>query len=270
MVNAAAGTSPLRGLDYYQVVQPFELDDELVLPDGRRFTGARARVYWLLRVTQDRAYAHAVGRHQGPPGWTPRHLLVEPWSGGAEGHRRVRELREYGMELEIDAFRPPDGEGSATMLYRLRVDPCRSAGTPLPANRPPTPKPSPLQAMRGEVGSVLAVVERATPRAGLAFWLAPAGEVGGPNPLDLAPRRDARSPLVPDPCFCSAAEYRDELKRLWADGQLQDLLERPQEITLCCAARGLRYDPVEVLSRVLEACGATPLGLWRTATAGEA
>lgn len=117
-------TAPLlQGRDYFQVPQPFDLPEAATAPDGRVFTGHRARVYWLLRITRERGHRHPVGRHLGPPGAVPVHLLREPWSGGQSGGRRARELREYGCELAIEPFEPPDGRGSATTMYSLTRDP---------------------------------------------------------------------------------------------------------------------------------------------------
>lgn len=111
----------VRGRDFYQYRQPFELPDEATTPDGRTFRGARARVYWLLRITRERGYCHPVGAATGPPGTVPRFLLVEPWSGGSSGDRRARELREYGCEIRIENFAGPQGETDTT-LYSLSRD----------------------------------------------------------------------------------------------------------------------------------------------------
>lgn len=99
---------------------PFPLADQLVTAAGRRLcTGHRARVVHLLAITRRDHFEHALGGRRSPAGWVPEFLLQQPWSGGGEGKRRLREAREmYGIEYDHEVFTPPSGE-STTVIYRL-------------------------------------------------------------------------------------------------------------------------------------------------------
>lgn len=117
-------TLMVHGRDWFQHRPPPELanlPEEAVDAAGTLFRGARARVYHLLRIVAERRLRLPVGQCSAPPGRVPRHFLVEPWSGGASGDRRCRELTEHGFHVEHEAFEPPNGAGSATMLYWLAL-----------------------------------------------------------------------------------------------------------------------------------------------------
>lgn len=109
--------------DWHQHRPPPELEDlpdEAVDDAGTSFRGARARVYHLLRIVAEQRLRLPVGLAYGPPGWVPRPFLVEPWSGGASGDRRVRELGgRHGFEVEHQSFEPPAKGSSSTTIYRL-------------------------------------------------------------------------------------------------------------------------------------------------------
>ena len=151
-------------MDAYQYAKPAGFPDPL--PDsvtlaGKTFTGTRAKVYWLLEITRQRNYQHRIGQQLGPPGWVPRFLVVEPWSGGGQGDRRLRELRqEYDCAIEDRAF-----EGGGTTLYRLR-EPGAVAETSRHTSPHEASKGSPIQRLSDhahrEIGS--------GPLAGLRFW----------------------------------------------------------------------------------------------------
>jgi hypothetical protein len=117
--------------------QPFALDEELTLPDGKRVRGTLARVYSLLVHTARRQHRHRVGLAFGPPGWVPAYLFRAAWAGGEAGDRRRRDLRElHGIEIEMQRFER-DGEETATTLYRLAPEqPGRASSSPqAPADR---------------------------------------------------------------------------------------------------------------------------------------
>jgi len=100
---------------------PFgDLQDEVVAPGGV-FRGARARVYWLFRLAAERRHRFRVGaaRELGPEGFVPMYIVREPWAGGDEGGRRLRELRgEYGLTFRVETFAE-----NQTRLYLLERDP---------------------------------------------------------------------------------------------------------------------------------------------------
>ena len=46
-----------------------------------------------------------------PSGWVPRHILCSPSIGGAEGTKRLRELKQGGIEYEWRYYFVPDSNG---------------------------------------------------------------------------------------------------------------------------------------------------------------
>jgi hypothetical protein len=130
-------TALVHGRDWFQHRPPpelAELPDEAVDGAGTVFRGARARVYHLLRIVAEKRLRLPIGQVYGPPGAVPRHFLVEAWSGGASGDRRVRELgTRHGFHVEHEAFEPPAGTASSTMLYRLSLG---GEGVPAPDPHP--------------------------------------------------------------------------------------------------------------------------------------
>lgn len=55
------------------------------------------------------------GKHvQTSAGWVPGHLLTDPSVGGTEGLRRLRELRDSGVLIEMKRI-----EGSSAYQYRI-------------------------------------------------------------------------------------------------------------------------------------------------------
>lgn len=253
MVDPAVGGA--AGRDYYQYPQPFDLPDEVEAPGGRRFSGHRARVYWLLRVTADRGYRHPVGRRLAPAGWVPVFLFREPWSGGQSGGRRVRELREYGVEVQIEEFDPPAGEGSSTTLYRLLVDPIAGTSSgkgqalhavvPLtPAGTPPpqrTTAPPPLSRYTFTFG-----LKRPT-----------AASLGtDARDYDLTP--GASGPLAPGVGVETEGQYLEQLADLWRSGELVNhLLGRRHVVFWDLPLQRPPFDLRKLLTRALTACGAT-------------
>jgi hypothetical protein len=105
---------------------PFPLPDTLQLPAAAAWSGTRARIYWLLRLTQERRHRHpmdTVAPTLGPAGWVPIHTLRATWAGGAAGDRRVRDLREQGVAYEVVRWSDLGGPRDSTAtLYRLTHD----------------------------------------------------------------------------------------------------------------------------------------------------
>ncbi len=227
-------TDLLHGRDWFQHRPPPALDalpEEAVDGAGTVFRGARARVYHLLRIAAESGLSLPVGRFDGPAGWVPRHLLVEPWSGGASGDRRVRELvGRHGFQVEHTTFDPPDGESSSTTLYRL-VPNGSAAAHGAPA------RPQPLAGLDFHTA------------VGTAVQLAPSG-----CPLHLT---DAWLAIRPPPGLAGAADYREHLLAAYHAGSLVGQLEQRDQIVLYLApGEALPFDPFPVLRRALTALGA--------------
>lgn len=218
---------------YYQYPPPFDLPDEAVVA-GRHFSGHRARVYHLLRITRERRYRHRVGRHLAPAGKVPVFLFREPWSGGQSGGRRVRELRDYGLEVDISTFVDPDGDASATTLYELlETLPLTTA-----ASRPTEETSLPAQ-----------------PVATLSYR-------PRPGTIDLTPRPPTpgtTAPLVPDWTTVGAEDYRIQLNaaagRLGAAGIRSSLAGGQVFVAGPTCLEELGWDPLPVLAQFLRALG---------------
>lgn len=235
-------TDLLHGRDYFQHRPPPGLDalpEEAVDGAGTAFRGARARVYHLLRIVGEHGISLPVGRHHGPPGWVPRHFLVEPWSGGAEGARRVRELAgRHGFAVEHTTFDPPDGDSSATTLYRLVPGGTGAASAPA--------RPQPLAGLdfHTAVGTAVDLAAHGCPLHLTDSWLA------------LRPPPD----LAGDADWCSA-QYREHLLAAYREGSLVGQLEQRGQIVLyLLPGRELGFDPFPTLRRALTALGARDLG----------
>lgn len=237
---------------YYQAPAPFELPSEAVVA-GRRFTGHRARVYHLLRLTRERRHRHAIGRHLGPPGKVPVFLLREPWSGGQSGGRRARELREYGLELRITTFEPPDGMGSSTTLYELveRAG-VGDAGTSTLGTRPAALATTP--AAQSSVAADPATSGAWPKKVRLQRQLEPGA-------VDLTPRPpapgEARCVVAPSWLVGTPDDYRRQLAEAAEGGHLLRglpsgpvVLAAPQT-----ALDELGFDPLPVLGEALAAAG---------------
>ncbi len=248
--------------DFYQYPAPFELPDEVTTPDGSTFTGHRARVYWLLRLTKERGYQHPVGRHRAPAGTVPVFLFREPWSGGQSGGRRVRELREYGVEVEIDDFSPREGQGSSTTLYRLVEDPIANgrAGT-LRESRVSTQTGKETEHRQARsAGTTNGTAAAARPLSSLRFSTA-AGDgrdavAEGWIRHDLTP--GSTSPLAPGMGVLSRATYLEELKAAWEAGELQRLgMGRGSILLVDTPLERPPFDVIETAAEILIWGGAT-------------
>lgn len=280
MPEAAGGaTATVLEREFYQYRQPFELPDEVTTPEGKTFSGHRARVYWLLRLTLERRHQHPVGRQLGPAGWVPVFLFREPWSGGQSGGRRVRELREYGVEVEIEEYRPPTGDSSATTLYRLSLDPISGLGAGRGPSRvvssalrsahggevaPPAHRGGSARPPSPPRGSAGTPRRTAAPRplAGFRFRFAvgespPRRIEADQRAIDLTP--GSREPLAPPLGLSTAEAYDDHLVALFERGVLVDNLRGGGRRRLLFHLLPLQRPPFDleaVLTRALEACGA--------------
>jgi hypothetical protein len=258
-------TTAVRGRDFHQVQQPFELPNAVALPSGERFEGGRARVYWLLRLTANRSFEHSVGLKRGPAGWVPDFLLLEPWAGGSEGKRRLRELRDYGFDYQHERFQAEGSDGAAnTMLYRLTRDPLAGGET-----RPSAP-PAPAVTFRrlpppgAEAVAVRDWVEaHEPPSTRLRFWTYRGEARSGPNPICLSPgRSEHRHFLTPDLMTASSADYLAQLRYAFEHRpEFHALLGAPHETTFWVHS-STSFDPLPDLVHALEHCGAVHLGEW--------
>ncbi|MCH9647801.1 MAG: hypothetical protein K0U98_06150 [Deltaproteobacteria bacterium] len=224
--------------DFFQVPPPLELQN---LPESadlgdKRVEGAKARVYHLLRIAQERRLQLPLGRHLAPAGEVPRHIIVEPWSGGSEGMRRVRELRALGVPIEHRPFQPPDGGDSATNLYRLAIakTPCLPAA-PSAEQTPVEGSPLELSGLRFQVGRPLGSQRHHLPlvaQAGINLY---------PLPHHLEGDGDPEA-------------YKDLLRAAYSTGVLVPYLQRFETtgIDFTCEYPWV----LEVLREVLGALGA--------------
>lgn len=244
---------------------PWELPDQVHLPDGRKFSGTRARVYWLMRLTAEREHRHpmeTVTQELGPPGWTPIHTLRRPWAGGASGDRRARELREtYGVEIEIRDWTDLGGpEDSDTTLYRITEDPIARGTTP-PA--PPTDKK--------------ATPIRRHPLAGIRFRTCIGKPAGAAKALRVDPGfQHVLSPSLEvsrrirsmDDLDAGLECYREELRERWRSSAAtwERELTGMNELVLWCTSDD-RWSPFPVLIDVLTALGAEYAGEWEEVAA---
>lgn len=228
--------------DFHQYPVPFPLPDTLHLPGGRTFTGGRARVYWLLRLTAERRHAHRIGRFTGPPSKVPAFLFREPWAGGQQGDRRLRDLREHGLEYAWEEWKPPDGSESSTTVYWITRDALRE-GNEREAQRAPAPGGAPAPW---------------APLAGLRFSV----EIPTLADFHLDPRA-----LVPR-CLCWSSgpmhperrteELKRALRELWHRGELLPRLEPliGRQVVVASTRSLDDWDGAETLAEVLIALGA--------------
>ena len=216
---------------HHQAALPpgWRLEDEVELPSGRRVTGTTARVYCLLELTRRHQHRWHVGRHHAPPGWVPTWVLREPWSGGAAGDRRLRDLRKAGVAIDDRAFDAGDGEpASRSWLWRLGNGSgaaSRDAGLPL--------------------AGLVAEFECSFPRR--------------PGAIEISP--GASSPLAPsfEAAAAGAEAYRQELLARYRAGTLLPALTgRSQAVLWTDPAAS--FDPRPVLSAALTKLGATVQG----------
>lgn len=240
-----AGTVDPR---YHQYPQPFPLAEEATMPDGSVVRGGKARVWSLLEETARRRWQHPIGRQLGPAGAVPGFLLREPWAGGSAGDRRLRDLREHGVDYTHEAFVGADGETS-TEVYRL-VEARQDAPSPPPVRR---------AALPGER-------QRSAP---LRFWTA-VGSVSGIRGIGIqvgtgcGPSRRIVAEAVAGRLTPAAAHdaYLSELRAHYAQGRLDGLLEIDEELVLWVWP-GLPIEVLAPLTHALTKLGATHLGTWQ-------
>jgi hypothetical protein len=235
--------------DHYQVASPFEggLAEEMEV-GGRTVKGAKARLLDLLQRTRDEQRSYAIGRHQGPAGWVPRHLLVEPWSGGMEGARRLRELREeYGVAYGCEPFEVA-GEASATWIYRLSGSVAGMSPSPKPAQaQPPAPAHA---AVRLDLRYAIYPQEQGLP-AQLVVELLRGGHF-------LAVERAALLAAEMDGPEAADRLYLEQLRAAYSEGRFR-ALELVRTLALVWppeAAIAERWSPVPVICAALDKLGA--------------
>lgn len=268
----------------HQVPRPHGLDlpDEAVI-GGKTVTGARARVYHLLRITRERRLAWPVGLHTGPAGWVPTYVLREPWAGGQAGDRRLRELRRrYGCQIAQERFEDPDtGQITETWLWRLDAEPSATpaprrespapsapahpptpeaatvgAATPPPASPTPAPPAHPLPLCRlrvwlvhghpGDLGKDVQASATWEVTPGASCWLAPSED------LVRALHEAAHAARV---LKTAQERYREELLHHYRNGRLVRELGGHRAMILWSAED--LYDPLPMLAHALERLGAT-------------
>ncbi|MCR4283054.1 MAG: hypothetical protein NUV72_08525 [Bauldia sp.] len=266
-------------------VAPFELADEVALPSGARLRGSIARVYSLLRGTVDLGMAHRIGAKVGPAGWVPGYYIRKAWSGGNAGDRRLRDLREKGVEIVHQRFGEGSEEESNTYLYRWVSDPEPGTAirTPEASHRkPPTGSTLANGQFSGPSATLRTPPVSPTPRfhpvhGRLTFFTCVGNPgSGAPGPINLAPHfRHCLAPSVRMMAGAvrgeiagetAAAAYREELATQWAQGDLRFWLEENlgKVLTLwtppeCAAA----FDPLPLVAAILVKCGAEHLGDWQ-------
>lgn len=249
------------------VPQPFELPEEVVLPNGERLTGARARVYGLLQRTAVEGIAHRIGLHVGPAGWVPAFYFRKPWAGGNAGDRRLRDLRVRGVVLESDRWPGPEGLTN-TWLWRWVSDPVAA-----PAFAPGDPQTSDLAA----AGASAQLTERSLhgsqrhAQDGAFEFYTSFGFPGGHAPGRIEVTPGARGALAPParigtaavrglrPAAC-AERYLEELRLQWQRGEIHPVM-RGGTWTLWIAPES-PFDPLPTLVDVLTKLGAKYLGDW--------
>jgi len=218
---------------HYQAAKPtgWELADEVTLPGGRHLTGTAARVYNLLAETARRGHRWKVGRHPAPAGgWVPTWVLREPWAGGSAGDRRLRDLREEGVPIEMLTFTGGD-LSSRSNLWRI---------TPNSGEKPP--------------GSLSAQESSGLPLAGLTvrFLSVPVKE-RPPEALDVSP--GAECALAPSIGIADDEAYRRELLATYRDGRLLPALAGLVVVVLWTDPAAA-FDPRRMLGVALRKLGA--------------
>ena len=226
-------------MTHHQAALPpgWNLADEATLPGGKSISGTAARVYNLLHETRRRGYRWKVGRHLAPAGWVPTWVLREPWAGGAAGDRRLRDLREAGVDIESLRFTPPgDAPTSASWLWRL--------APPDPGARRPMALAQPIESPPCEASA-------GTPLYGIAIHFVTRETSGA---IDISP--GASSPLAPSLGARDDEAYRRELLEAFHAGRLVSCLKAHTEWHLW-ADSAAAYDPRPVLQSALSKLGAS-------------
>lgn len=268
--------------DSIEGAAPFPLEDQVVLPNGKRVRGARARVYSLLRQTAERRVCHRIGQQVGPPGWVPGYYLRRGWSGGNSGDRRARELRtEHGLQIEHRPFSEGAGPASNVELYRLVLGGAGSTQSQEGGETRALARDSFPRGFRQDAAGNGRGAESGAPAPRLRF----SSSIGfpgaplfasGPRRVEvtpgiggLAPSRTLLAAVVTEGLDATTAQqlYRQELRDRFLDrsnavtGELADLLRSGGEVVLWAKPEAaLALDPFPVLVDVLQRLGAVFLG----------
>jgi hypothetical protein len=251
---------------------PFPLPDELVLPNGRHLSGAKARIYHLLKRTATEGQRHRIGAEIGPAGWVPNYYLTKAWSGGHAGDRRLRDLRVLGVGIEQGVFESDRRGATKTFLYRWTGDP----GEKHVSHPGRDSRPRATGGFSGrfltESRSSVPVTRREAP-GGLQFWTC-VGFPGedAPGRVDLAPH--ARHPLALEGwLFCRVAE--GVAPAPWALERYRSLLRQRAEAVKRFVAGGGEHvlwvsmehaetlDSLAVVAQAIVEAGGTFLGSWQ-------
>lgn len=251
MIHSAPSFVAAAGPSQYQYAQPFHLPDVATI-GSRRISGTKARVYWLLFLTAERGYSHPIGQQMGPAGWVPRFLVVEPWSGGAQGDRRLRSLREDGVEIGLRFF-----ENSTTTLYRYLGQ--GSAPAPGPSPTPSEAKKTTptADALREPLRGVEVRVGHEGGGTGSKCLFCPARTVEeisnrvGRLSIDVTP--GIGSPIAPSGQIGDDA-YLAELRHRWNTGELVAAFRGGAFVT---ARVSRMWCPLPALAKALRAMGAS-------------
>lgn len=269
-------------------VAPFDLAEEIELPNGETLKGSIARIYSLLRGTVDQNMEHRIGSKIGPAGWVPGYYLRKAWSGGNAGDRRLRDLKPLGVEISRMRFEedqePGQTQRSNTFLYRWVSDPEPGIAirTPEASHRNPnTGTTLANDRVSGPSASLrtppLAPVARIHPAHGRLTFLTCVGNPGSgaPAAVNLAPHfRHCLAPssrLMADvvrglSASDAAVLYREELAVSWAEGDMRFWFEENlgKVVTLWTTVEcGAAFNPLPTLTAILVKCGAENLGEWQ-------
>jgi len=241
---------------------PFHLPEEAVV-SGRKMAGTRARVYWLLRLTAERAISHRIGEQFGPPGWVPNYYFTHAWSGGSAGDRRRRDLSEkFGVEIESCRF----GGDSAVVLFRWVMDPITA---PEAARSPNASRAYAAESLPTALGGRMGGLR-------LRFWTS-AGFPGdsAPNrlqlvggfsdhPLTIAPQLLTQIVAGKFSAADALVMYNGSLQTRWP--KLKAWLAGRGDWVLWLAPEAAStINPFPLLVEILGKCGAEYLGDWQAA-----
>ncbi|MEO7795197.1 MAG: hypothetical protein ABIV06_10525 [Thermoanaerobaculia bacterium] len=248
---------------------PFLLEEQVVLASGLKLAGTRARVYSLLRQTAERGERHRIGQFVGPAGWVPNYYIRRAWSGGSAGDRRLRDLRERGIQIETTRF----AEDSAVVLYRWVADPEGNRFPNSSGECRPLARGGLMGRSRTETQGIDApAADRPANR--LRFWTS-VGHPGSdlPNRVNVVAHGATAHPLALSPALLaevigglpvsSALAAHDQLLRRRYPDLRAWLAEGGEHVLWLEAAVAETINPLPMLVEILGKCGAEYLGDWQ-------